>query len=672
MISEKKHCLLKLKKILILTLGILTFFTPAFASGVKSDVKKTDSSAIVINKTSSFDTYVIEKNKQYKAPDGCYLTMLVDGVETPILPGKYSNVQMVVTDDTKFSGSYGWHGTGATAPFRTGVFIDENGINSSKSVCPKVSKGTLSNTEAKGISLAGKSGDYSGIIDNNTKYLLSDSEINLDAEKNADGSNTNDFVGLGAAAFVSGDNGVLTVDNSDISTSGVGKLALFADNGGSLIVKNSKISSLGGKIYDGYVSNADQDIMVSPPWVLGLDGSVANARTTNLMGNYSTATYVDSSISATGWAALSTDSRVGGDAQGWMHLTVINSDVDVAKSGYGAYDIVECQQDYYGTRMNVDTIGIIMCGGLVNLQNYEEGTPVKIYKLNKNDISTRDVADRQKAFGTPGDLVTTVSSTTAKGTVPTVIKSNNFGFECHANSKNEWNVINIKKGTSIETGNAVFLVKKVNSEINIDNAKINSGSNVLIQIMDNDDDYVGLDNKTIWGPDEPFYGHTHKNHMLTFNTKFHEADGYSSSFAKKDAAFDSGWVCNTTYTNGSYTGDMWNSTGYVGKNGATTMNITIGENASVKGLISAGEFSHTKKDFSVGNGDWSAANNLGHVTNQNHWNGFNNVNVTIENGGTWIVTKPCIVSSVTVKDGGVLKGTASKNADGTYTVVPMK
>jgi len=670
MILKRKLFCLLYKSGLIFTLLIIAFLNPVFAEKSISSDQSNSTVPVLIISSGDFDQYVIEKGKSYRAPEGSYLTMLVNGVETPIEPGQYSKVRMIVTKDTKFIGSYPWHGSTITPPFRTGLFIDSTGIDKSKSVLEGFTTGSFNSAEVDGITIKGKSGDFSALIDDDAKYSLNNAAIFLNGE-NTDGSNTNDFAGLGAAVIVSGDHGFLEINNSEIATEGVGKLALFADNGGSLIVKGSKISSKGGIIYDGYISNADQDIMVSPPWVLGLDGAVGNARTTNLMGNYSTATYIDSKIEASGWAALSTDSKVGGDPQGWMHLTVINSDVTVDKSGYGAYDIVESQQDYYGVRMDVDTIGIIMCGGLVNLESYKEGTPIDIYKLNKTSIRTRDTGNRQAAFGIPGDLVATVSSSNASGTVPSVIHSNNFGFECHANSKSDWNVININKGTSIQTGDAVFLIKKVNTEINFDGADISSGSNVLIQIMDNDDDYVGLDTKTVWGSDNPYYGHYHKNHMLTFNSKFHEEAGYSSSFAIKGAAFDSGWVCNAALTNRSYTGDMWNSSGYVGKNGATTMNITIGENASLTGLISAGEFSHTVKDFKVGNGDWSAADNLGHVTNQVYWNGYNNVNVTVEDGGKWIVTKPCIVSSVNIKTGGEIIGKISKNQDGSLSITPL-
>jgi len=66
------------------------------------------------------------------------------------------------------------------------------------------------------------------------------------------------------------------------------------------------------------------------------------------------------------------------------------------------------------------------------------------------------------------------------------------------------------------------------------------------------------------------------NFMGTYSTAsyidsaINEDAGYSSPFAEKGDSFNSGRVCNTTFTNGDYTGDLWNFSGYVGKNGAMT------------------------------------------------------------------------------------------------------
>ncbi|MDC7124821.1 MAG: hypothetical protein PQJ46_04600 [Spirochaetales bacterium] len=259
------------------------------------------------------------------------------------------------------------------------------------------------------------------------------------------------------------------------------------------------------------------------------------------------------------------------------------------------------------------------------------------------------------------------------------IDADDFGFECHANGSTNWNVVNILDGTEVTTGDAVFLVKKVNSEFNIDNSTVKSTeTGVLVQIIDNDDDYVGVDvSGDTWGLDNALYGHTVDSHMPTFNESFSEEDGYSSSFAadtsaSKSDSYDTSdnWECNVNLTNGTYEGDLWNSSGYVGSNAATTMTVTIGDgtnSATLTGIISAGEFKHTKKSFSVGDGDWSNADYLGHVTNQKNWNGVNNVNVVIKSGATWNITGNGIITGFT-NDGSISGGTVTENSDGTWTI----
>jgi len=120
----------------------------------------------------------------------------------------------------------------------------------------------------------------------------------------ADGSDTNDFSGLGAAVVAFGPGTLVNITDANIETTGVAKLALFTDGGAVSVVKGSTLTTNSGTIYDGYMSTADQTLMVSPPWVLGLGGPKCNTRTTNIMGDYSTAAYVDSTFNAGGWGTV--------------------------------------------------------------------------------------------------------------------------------------------------------------------------------------------------------------------------------------------------------------------------------------------------------------------------------------------------------------------------------
>ena len=467
--------------------------------------------------------------------------------------------------------------------------------------------------------------------------VYSVSGANIAMNSDADGSDTNDFSGLGAAVLATGQGVVLQVSNSNIETTGVAKLALFTDGGAASIVRHSTLTSNSGTIYDGYVSTADQTLMVAPPWVLGLGGPLCNARTTNIMGNYSAAAYIDSTFNAAGWGALSTDSGTN------MHMLVINTTVNVDDSGYGAYTIGESTEDYYGVTENVSTYANIMTGGVATYQSYVGGTDIDFVQFN-GEVD-------EYGFGTNGSVIAKVSSgALAPGqVVNSVINSEQFGFMCHANGPSGYNVVNLLDGTEVNTGDAIFLVKKVSSIFNVDNAVLNSGTGVLLQIIDNDDDYVGLDFSAQWGEDNG-YGHSFGSHMPTFNSVFHEEPGYSNDFAVNTTDVANNYTSELNLTNTTVAGDVWNSSGYVGSNPATTLTVNLGEGADLTGIISAGAFSHTVKDAQVGNGDWSAASVLGHVTNIVNSNGKNLVNVVLSGDAVWTVKGDSYIDSLDVAD----------------------
>lgn len=476
---------------------------------------------------------------------------------------------------------------------------------------------------------------HNGVIFTEGEHKVSGITIAMNSA--ADGSDTNDFSGLGAAVAAFGKGTVATIENSTIETTGVAKLALFTDNGAISIVKNSSLSSHSGTIYDGYISTADQTLMVSPPWVLGLGGAKTNARTTNLMGDYSVAAYVDSSFYAAGWGALSVDSGSN------MNMVIVNCSVEVEDSGYGAYTIGSSTEDYYGVTEKVSTYANIMTGGIATYQSYVGGTDIDVVQFSGETD--------EYGFGTNGTVVATVKSdAVADGeVVNSVIDSENFGFMCHANGSDGWNIVNLLDGTVVNSANATFLVKKINSQFTIDNATVNPADGVLLQIIDNDDDYVGVDPTLEWGSDNG-YGHKFGTHMPTFNSVFHEEAGYANEFAVNETDVADNWTSELNISNAEIAGDVWNSTGYVGSNPATTLTVNLSDGAALTGLISAGAFSHDTKDATVGDGDWSAASVLGHVTNIVNSNGKNLVNVALTADAVWNVTADCTIDTLTVAD----------------------
>lgn len=613
-------------------------------------------------------------------------------------------------------------------PYRSALYIKDGSLDEENSVSAAITGGDYDSTSLSGAEIQAKSADFSGVIINDSDYAIKDTEIIM--ETDSDGSKTNDFSGLGAAVMNT-NNGLLEIEDSTITTTGVAKLALITDNGANTIVKGSTLSAAGGTLYDGYYSNADQLMMVAPPWVLGMDDAVANARTTNLMGDYSTQTFVDCSVYAGGWGALSTDSDA--DYSTNQHLIAVNSDIVVEDSGYGAYTVTEGVEDYYGVSMDVDTYCIIMTGGEATFQSYTGGQQIDVTQYGKDsewdEAYTFEDADYTNGVGGipaegSGTVIATVeSSQVSEGeVVASNLKSDNFGFMCHSNYTNAWNVVKIEDDTTVSTEDAVFLVKKSNADLYVEDATVKSGSNVILQVIDNDDDYVGPDMGLTWGIDDPALGRCIATtniealmegspcHFPTFNEKLAEPAGWSYEWSEDDMGVtasclnttgDSGWSVNFTADNTVLEGNLWNSSGYVTENGGSTMVVTLGQNSSLTGLISSGAFKHTiqendslyvKNDgihaggyyealvgnayaeANGGNADWSNAELLGHVKNTQYYNGYNPVDVTLTDNAVWVVTGTCQLSSLNIgSDAQILadNGTLSMTVDGVKTsIVP--
>ncbi len=512
--------------------------------------------------------------------------------------------------------------------YRSAISMLNGSVDKTNSVYALAGK-SLSDTEADGLHMTTTTPGYSALIVRDSDYTLKNSSIHMNTA--SDGKDVNDFAGYGAAVAAYGDSTV-TIEDSEISTTGVAKAATFADAGADLIVKNSKLGVNGGNIYKEYKSTANQAYMINPPWVLGISGS---ARTTNVMGEGTTGTYVDTDIYAKDWGAVSIDTGSN------MKLTLVNSDVTVDGSGYGAYAIGEGTEEYFlGTDFDVQTYATILTGADVTLASYTGGDKIDVTKI------------------TDGSKVATVASEkVADGTVvPSTVTSDNFGFMFHHNAPTGTNNLSLEEGTTVETGNATFLVKKVNNNIHVDGAEISSKDGVLLQMIDNDDDMVGAYNDETFG-------------MPTFNYTFSEKDGWSSTWGTE--VKDSGWVTNADFTDVDLNGDVYNGTGYTA-NGAQTLNLSLGKNAALTGAIASTEIQHKDKTFTYYDESKgydaataaAAADKLGHVINQVHYNGENDVNVELTDNAVWTVDGTSLVTKLTIGADASIVYDKAYDADG--------
>lgn len=702
---------MKMRKFLSLGLSVLMLLSMGTAAFADAAVTKTDS--VTVREDGTIDGY-----------DG-HVTLLVDGVEKALVPGTYTgDIIVAVTDEFAVQGSGSSEPGGgpggasgsssgesggethvgslnktilgdelrsarSSTDYRAAIYVDENGVSGNYSVTEAAQGGTVGDQAAEGISVTAESDTFAGLVVESVPYTLRDSVLTLNTR--AEGGTTNDFSGLGAAVSAYGAGTLLTIENSKIETTGVVKPALFIGGGADVIIRNSSLLANGGDVYDTYLSNANQGTMIGAPWHLGINNAEGNSRTVNLMGAQSTETVVDSVITAAGWGGLSVDDG------SYMRMDVVNTTVDVDE-GYGAFAIGQVTENYYGVDMSAGVLDFILMGGHVNIGSYTGGDAIDVKRMEvRDDGEGIDYYYAQES----DELVATVQSDAlASGEIKTShIVSDRFGFEAHSMMLNDTvNTVTLTEGTEVETGEAAFIVKSGFAEITVDDASVKAGvspytgETVFLQMMDNDDGFCGLTNfqystfgEYFWEPD----GWSYEFHdtIDTDDYDLQGGSGYDVCAYGTEAAKELGqWWTKVDLKNTEIVGDLWNSTGYWTQ-GGSDLYVSIGENASVTGVISAGAYQHYAKTYEVGlygyysatgeesvpldqnewynspySGSWENAKYISVVANTPYYYGANGVELTVSDGGVWNVTGVSLLTGLNI-DGGTLN-----NAAGIYKV----
>lgn len=663
-------------------------------------------SSVVVNADGSID-----------GVDAEHVSLIVNGAEKALVAGTYSG-SVVITEKFSVTGSGGSgeppaggggpgggsgessgesgektvgeltrtvigdeiRSTQGAADYRTALYVDESGVRGEYSVTEAVSGGSYDGAGASDITIAGESDTFGALVVEGVPYTLSGAQIDLNSA--SVGGNTNDFTGLGAAISAYGEGTVLKIENSDIETTGVVKPALYISGGADVIVRSSRLAAMGGEVYDTYLSNANQTSMIGAPWHLGIDNALGNSRCVNLMGAGTTETVIDSEIYAAGWGGLSVDDG------SYMRMDVINSSIDVDE-GYGAFAIAQVTENYYGVDIDAGVLDFIMMGGHVNIGSYTGGDEIEVRRMQvKGDGEGIDTYYAEES----DELVATVASDTvpAGETVRSTISSERFGFEMHSMMLNDTvNTITLRDETTLETGEAAFIVKSGFADIAIDNAAVTvgespyTGERVLLQLMDNDDGFCGLTNFQ----------------YSTFGEYFWEPDGWSFEFAdttdtddydlQGNAGYDvknygdegskslDQWNTALTLKNTAIEGDVWNSTGYWTQ-GGSDLAVTVGEGAELTGVISSGAYQHYAKTYEVGlygyygasgsesvpleantwynsenSGSWENAKYISVVDNTPYYYGANDTDVTVTSGGVWNLTGVSMVTGLHISGGTV-------------------
>ncbi|NTV90697.1 MAG: hypothetical protein HGA22_10140, partial [Clostridiales bacterium] len=460
----------------------------------------------------------------------------------------------------------------------------------------------------------------------------------IDTIDDSQGENASDFNGLGTMIVAAG-RSTVNADKLRIYTEGFLRDAFISDTHAKLTITDSDITTMGAnpltEAYDGYVNSAIQNIMLSPPWVLGIQGGVRSA---NMLGEKPTMSVIDSRVTGGGWGILSVD------ASSSAMMNVLDSDLRMLPesqggmssgnfsyssrfgSGYGSYIIGGANENYYGADISGTTYAAILTGGNA------------WYRSSKGDVTLYD-ADG----GTLGIYQ-------GKGR-PTTIDSV-FGFMAHNSGS-----INVLDGTIVKSQGATFLYKAANVTFSADEAILKPESGIILQMIDNDDSTVGAS----MGQGGP-----------VFNTTFYEDAGWPSENGNVTATLPDDNAVNQgpfgpptvgpnygkvylNLTNGKYAGDVFNGTGYYNQV-ADSLFVNIGEDASLRGTIARTETIHVDE-----NGDQNTEFTineyyyLGQVANRPYNDSNNSIAVSLADGAKWTVTDTSYITGLTLGAGSMVK-----------------
>ncbi|MCL1896578.1 MAG: hypothetical protein FWG03_08530, partial [Clostridiales bacterium] len=374
---------------------------------------------IIIGERTTLTELAIEKADGFSAPEGYSLTMVVDGVETPMQEGAYSG-DITLIPAKQIDIGFKAMGNDITYKARAAVCVEDGAYMPGKSSLPgDLSGGSVSDTGCDNLRILSSGGPFNGVMVWNSEYTIDNPFIRLT------GNGVNDFAGFGAAIRAGGGSKV-TVNKADIETSGCIRPSIWVGEGSEAVVNDSTIVAFDGVLPDGYgwrfFGKPDPgSVLMECPWMLGILG---NNRATVLTDS-GKVTYNDCTIRAQRWGALGVDSVFFGG-----QVTANNCLIEVTENGYGAYADGDTLDIFSGCTFNVAGYGLITGGGSAV---FRDGT---------------------------------------------VVNASGIGIMAHDQGLNSTQpslgALTIEKGCVFNTGEAVIQLKNVSVSIYVDGAELNS------------------------------------------------------------------------------------------------------------------------------------------------------------------------------------------------------
>ena len=279
----------------------------------------TISGEYLVKQTRNLRHLELEEGAVLKAPEGKFVTLLVDGIGRQPKPGVYNgDIQLVVAD------TYHMLPHGLMRPFHrsedfhAALVIDNGKIVEEKEVPQLFQGGTVTDTYAQDFSLQSDEENFNGIIvAGDSKYAISNAQIYLE------GHGYNDFLGAGAGIQAI-DNAYVQINDSNINLNGVTRCAIHCGGNATIEVNDCNIIN---------ESPDDPEWMGDFSWGIGVTGT---NRLVQLADN-GTVYYNRCYLKTNGWGVFSID---GCDDVARVYVTDCVVDLSGPRAhGYGTFCI---------------------------------------------------------------------------------------------------------------------------------------------------------------------------------------------------------------------------------------------------------------------------------------------------------------------------------------------
>ena len=428
--------------------------------------------------------------------------------------------------------------------------------------------------------------------------------------------------------------------------------------------------------------DAEEDNSVSPAppaWTLGVSGQTSPIA---LRGERASLSLVRTRVAGSGWgivtgansagasfAAIDADLRTRPDAAA-AGAALLGYAGDTLGSGYGIYCGPDSENYLYGTAVSGATYGVVLDGAESLWLGSSAGT-IPLYDANGGLTGVAAGQGQASTFDSVFGLLML------------------DGADC---------AVTVDEGTAIHTREAAVLCQGGIGTLRFNNARLDSDSGVLLQMMDSD-----ADDRT----DGAFYDERDVGGRtgfpgISYNDPWAAAAVPDSSDDPSLPPAENAEALTVSYTNGLYKGDLYNGTGWYGHPG-DSLSVTVGRGAvlygdaalasAVKAIPYRAEAAELldrmegvryelldQKGRTCG-ADEAALIQLtaytagqyylqGHVRDLPCSNGRAALYMTVAENGVWLVRERSLVSTLTVEPGATVYGTVHRNADGTVIVLP--